>query len=141
MTEREPPKQSAILLAVRFVMEVVAWSGLFWWGWSIADGGISGIVLGTLFFGLSIFVWGMFAVPDDPSRNSDPPIGIPGWLRLIIELTTFGLAAYGIWVSGARWLSEALLTFVGITYLLTYDRAIWLLQQRTFRGLRKKATS
>lgn len=118
-------------------MEVIAWGGLFWWGWSIGDSGLVGALLGTVFLVVSILLWAMFAVPDDPSRNPDPPIGIPGWLRLIIEFATFGLAAYGIWVSGARWLSETLLTLVGITYVLTYDRALWLLQQRSFRGFRK----
>lgn len=141
MTDATPPKQPVLLLAVRFVMEVVAWGGLFWWGWSIAEGGLAGGLLGSVFLGVSIVIWAIFAVPDDPSRNPDPPIEVPGWLRLIIELGTFGLAAYGIWVSGARWLSETLLTLVGVTYVLTYDRALWLLQQQKFRGSRKKANS
>ena len=137
MTDDPPPKQPIVLGLVRFCMELIAFGGLFWWGWSIADSGPGSIALGALFFAIAAVLWGTFAVPDDPSRNPDPPIGVPGWLRLTIELGIFGVAAWGIWVSGARWLSETLLTLVGITYVLTYDRALWLLRQREFRGPRK----
>ena len=141
MTEDSPPKQPGWLLIVHFAIEIVAFGGLAWWGWSIAEGGIAGIALGAVFFVVAALLWGLFAVPNDPSRNPDPPIGVPGWLRLIIELGIFGIAAYGIWVSGARWLSETLLTLVGVTYIVTYDRAVWLLQQREFRGPKKKVNS
>ena len=134
MPEEKPSKQPAWLLAIHFAMELVAFGGLFWWGWSIADEGVAGFALGTLFFLVAATLWGTFAVSGDPSRNPNPPISVPGWLRLVIELGIFGFAAYGIWVSGARWLSETLLTFVGITYVVTYDRTIWLLKQREFRG-------
>ena len=139
MADQVPPKQPIVLGLVRFAMEVVAFGGLFWWGWSIADGGIGGFGLGAAFFLIGALLWGIFTVPGDPSRNPSPPISVPGWLRLIIELGIFGIAAYGIWVSGARWLSETLLTLVGVTYILTYDRAIWLLRQRDYRGPMKKA--
>ena len=140
MAEDSPPKQPGWLLIVRFAMEIVAFGGLAWWGWSIAEDGIAGFGLGSIFFVVAALLWGLFAVPNDPSRNPDPPIGVPGWLRLIIELGIFGIAAYGIWVSGARWLSETLLTLVGVTYIVTYDRAVWLLKQRRFRGPKEKVT-
>jgi hypothetical protein len=136
----QPPKQPAWVLIIRFAMEIVAFGGLVWWGWSIGDGGGVGFALGAVFFVVAALLWGVFAVPDDPSRNPDPPIGVPGWLRLIIELGIFGVAAFGIWVSGARWLSETLLTLVGVTYIVTYDRALWLLKQRSFRGFKKKTS-
>jgi hypothetical protein len=86
-----------------------------------------------MFFLVAAALWCTFAVDNDPSRNPDPPVAVPGWLRLVIELVVFGIAAYGIWVSGARWLSETLLTFVVLTYVLAYDRTAWLLRQREFR--------
>ena len=138
MPEDSLLKQPAWLLIVRFAMEIVAFGGLAWWGWSIADGGVAGIVLAALFFVVAALLWGLFAVPNDPSRRPDPFIAVPGWIRLVIELGIFGFAAYGIWVSGARWLSETLLTFVGVTYIVTYDRAFWLLKQRGLRGFKAK---
>jgi hypothetical protein len=122
-----------LLGIVRFAMEIVAFGGLSWWGWSIADGGIAGFLLGAVFFLVGAALWGTFAVVGDPSRNPDPPIGVPGWLRLLIEFGIFAIAAYGIWVSGARWLSETLMTLVVLTYGLAYDRTAWLLRQREFR--------
>jgi hypothetical protein len=139
MPDGQPPRQPPLLGIVRFGMEIVAFGGLFWWGWSIADGGVAGLVLGTAFFLIAALLWGAFAVVNDPSRNPNPPIGVPGWVRLVIELGIFGVAAWGIWASGARWLSESLLTLVVLTYALAYDRLIWLLRQRDFRGLGKTA--
>jgi len=141
MPEDLPQPQMILLGVVRFPTELIALGGLFWWGWSIADGGIGGIVLGGLFFLIGAALWGTFAVPNDQARNPNPPIGVPGWLRLLIEIAVLGTAAYGIWVSGARWLSETLLTLSGVYYLFSYERTVWLLKQRKFRGPGKKATS
>ena len=138
MDSPAPPRQPIVLGLVRFAMEILAFGGLFWWGWTIGDGGITGAVLAILFFLVAACLWGIFAVPNDPSRNPNPPVGVPGWLRLIIELGIFGVAACGIWLSGSRALAETLLTLVGITYILTYDRARWLLSQTAFTGFRPK---
>jgi hypothetical protein len=138
MDNADPPRQPLVLGLVRFAMELVAFGGLFWWGWTIGDGGIAGFLLGALFFLIAACLWGIFAVPNDPSRNPDPPIGIPGWLRLGLELAIFGIAACGIWLGGSRALAETLLTAVVLTYALTYDRARWLLQQRSFTGRRPR---
>jgi hypothetical protein len=137
MDDNTPPRQPLALGLVRFAMEIVAFGGLFWWGWTIGDGGFTGVLLGILFFLVAASLWGIFAVPGDPSRNPDPPVGIPGWLRLLIELGIFGTAACGIWLSGSRALAETLLTAVVLTYVLTYDRSRWLLRQRSFSGPRK----
>ena len=141
MPEDLQQPQPILLSIIRFPEELIAFGGLFWWGWSIVDGGVSGIALGGLFFVVGAALWGTFAVPNDLARNPDPPIGVPGWLRLVIEIGVLGVAAYGIWVSGARWLSETLLTLSGVYYLLSYERTMWLLKQRDFRGPGKKATS
>jgi hypothetical protein len=141
MRNTAPPAQPMVLGIVRFAMELVAFGGLFWWGWTIGDGGIAGTLLGAMFFLAAAILWGVFAVPNDPSRNPNPPFGVPGWLRLIIELGIFGVAAYGIWVSGSRALAETLITAVVITYVLSYDRARWLLRQREFTGRNPKGTA
>jgi hypothetical protein len=140
MHDAAPPAQPVVLGIVRFAMELVAFGGLFWWGWTTGDGGITGALLGAIFFLVAAILWGVLAVPNDPSRNPNPPIGVPGWLRLMIELGIFGVAAYGIWVSGSRALAETLITAVVITYVLTYDRARWLLSQREFTGRSAKGS-
>jgi hypothetical protein len=114
----------------RFALEICAAVALGWWGWHLADGRVLGIVLAIAIPVAAFAVWGIFAVKDDPSRNPNPPIPVPGWVRLLIEAAVFGLAAYGLWSSGHRAWAETLLTAVGIIYFVSYDRIAWLLKQR-----------
>ncbi len=124
------PLNLLILGGIRFTLELAAAAGLAWWGWTLGDGGLIGVILAILFPTIAFTVWGVFAVRDDPSRNPNPTVAVPGWLRLVIEIAFFGLAAYGIWTSGSRALAETLLTAVGIVYFVSYERVIWLLKQR-----------
>jgi len=34
-------------------------------------------------------IWGIFAVPDDPSRSGNAPVIAPGLVRIVIELAFF----------------------------------------------------
>lgn len=118
-----------VLGAFRFALEIAAVIALGWWGWHLAGGGILGVVLAIAIPAVAFTVWGVFAVKDDPSRNPNPPVSVPGWVRLLIEAAVFGLAAYGLWSGGHRAWSEGLLTAVGLIYFVSYDRIAWLLKQ------------
>jgi hypothetical protein len=39
-----------------------------------------------------MLIWGIFAVPNDPSRSGKAPVPIPGWLRIILEGIIFGIS-------------------------------------------------
>ncbi|MGC4105674.1 MAG: YrdB family protein [Thermomicrobiales bacterium] len=118
-----------VLGAIRFALEIWAAVALGWWGWHLAGGGAVGIVLAIAIPTAAFAVWGIFAVKDDPSRNPNPPVPVPGWVRLLIEAAVFGLAAYGLWSSGHRAWAEGLLTAVGLLYFVSYERIAWLLKQ------------
>ncbi|MGC4191065.1 MAG: YrdB family protein [Thermomicrobiales bacterium] len=118
-----------VLGAFRLALEIAAVVALAWWGWHLAGGGILGVVLAIAIPAIAFAVWGIFAVKDDPSRNPNPPVTVPGWVRLIIEAAVFGLAAYGLWSGGHRAWAEGLLTAVGLIYFVSYDRIAWLLKQ------------
>lgn len=125
-----PPRQPMIMLAVRFLLELVAFGGIGLAGWRIGDGGVSGGVLASIVVLAASAVWGTFAVRDDPTRNPKPVIAVRGWARLLIEFAIFGVAAWSLWVFASRAASETFLTVLGIVTLVGWDRHWWLFRHR-----------
>lgn len=113
-------------LTVRFLLELSALFILGLWGWQQREDGLRfALAIGIPL--LLAVLWGVFAVPNDPSRSGKAPVPVPGWLRLLLELAFFGLAVWalaGLGYSIAAWLL-GLLVFVH--YLVSYDRIRWLL--------------
>lgn len=126
----EPPAQPAVMLAVRFLLELIALGALGWAGWNLGGGGIAGGALAALFVVAAGAAWGALTVPGDPARNPTPVIVVPGWARLLVEAAVFGLAAWALWVYVSRAASESYLTALGIVSLVGWDRIWWLLKQR-----------
>ena len=115
-----------INLLIRFLLEISALVLLGMWGWRQSEG-----VLRFVFaIGLPIIlaaVWGIFAVPNDPSRSGSAPIVTPGLLRLAIEL---GFFAFATWSAYDMKFTNASLVFgiiVMLHYIASYDRIAWLL--------------
>lgn len=106
------------MLAFRFLLELVAFGAIGWVGWEIGDGGITEGLLAGLIAVAAMGLWGALTVPGDPARNPNPVIVAPGWSRLLVELTVFGVAAWALWVYVSRAASESFLTAVGITYIV-----------------------
>lgn len=115
-----------INLTVRFLLELVALfvSGL--WGWNQADDWTKYL----LAFGLPIMlaiVWGIFNVPNDPSRSGKAPVVVPGFVRLILELLVFGFATWALYDLGYSILALLYGSIVFVHYVASYDRVRWLL--------------
>ena len=115
-------------LALRFLLEIIALFIIGYWGLSQHTGiwrfllGIGGPVIAAT-------IWATFGVPDDPSRSGKAPVAVPGVLRLILELSLFGFAAWALHDAGSLPLA---LLLAGITighYALSYDRVTWLIRQ------------
>ena len=68
-------------LALRFFLEIAALSGFGAMIWHLFSGWWRPFLLAVVLGGL-MAVWGVFAVPDDPSRSGNAPVPIPGLLRL-----------------------------------------------------------
>lgn len=128
--EGAAPRQPAIMLAVRFVLELIAFGSVALAGWHIGNGGFAGGVLASLLAIAAAALWGTFAVRDDPSRNPNPVIAVRGWIRLSIEFAIFGVAAWSLWVFVSRAASETFLTVLGIVTLVGWDRLWWMLRYR-----------
>jgi hypothetical protein len=74
-------------------------------------------------------LWGVFAVPNDPSRGGTPVVVVPGLARLLLELSFFACATLALAThQGDRWAMWYGAAVLG-HYLLSWDRVLWLLRQ------------
>ena len=117
-----------INLALRFLLEIAALLAMGIWGWRQSENWTSYL----LAFGMPLiaaFIWGVFAVPDDPSRSGSAPIAVPGILRLVIELCIFSFAAWALYDLGYITICWIMGGIVIIHYVISYDRILWLIKR------------
>ena len=114
-------------LGLRFILEICALASVGIWGWQQSEGWLKFVLAAGLPIILAA-VWGIFAVPNDPSRSGNAPVITPGFLRLIIELSIFSLASWSLYDMHYVKLSFILGGMVFVHYLISYDRIIWLLR-------------
>jgi hypothetical protein len=115
-------------LLLRFLLELCALGGMGALGFQLARGTLR-YALALLVPVLAAALWGIFAVPGDPSRSGSAPVAVPGWLRLALEAAFFSLGAYGYVVSGARSIAIALACATVLHYAFSIERLRWLLQR------------
>ena len=73
-------------------------------------------------------VWGVFAVPGDPSRSGSAPVPVPGALRLLLEI---GFFAFAVWCLSSLHPPSLAILLGSVTaahYAISYDRIGWLLR-------------
>jgi hypothetical protein len=117
-----------INLTVRFFLELTALIAMGFWGWSQGQGPLRFV----LAFGIPVIaavLWGVFAVPDDPSRSGNAPFSTPGILRLALELAFFSFAAWTLYSVGATTAGWVFVIVTLLHYILSYDRLYWLIKQ------------
>ena len=115
-------------LMVRFLLEVLALVLMGLWGWRQGEGWLR-FVLAIALPLIAAAAWGVFAVPDDPSRSGNAPVAVPGFLRLGLELAFFAFAIWALNDLGFRNISWILTAVILLHYALSYDRIQWLLKQ------------
>ena len=116
-------------LILRFLLELAALAILGIWGWQYGDGSWLGYVLAAGLPIIAAVVWGVFNVPNDPSRSGKAPVVVPGIIRLTIELLLFALATWALYDLDYTRYSWVLGAIVIIHYIASYDRIIWLIKQ------------
>jgi hypothetical protein len=117
-----------IILTIRFLLEITALFSVGMWGWRQTDGWLRFFLAIGIPVLLAV-IWGVFAVPNDPSRSGSAPIVTPGLIRLVIELGIFAFAAWSLYDIGLIKLSWAFAIIVILHYVISYDRIIWLLSR------------
>jgi hypothetical protein len=117
-----------INLALRFILELVALFIAGYWAKEQNDAWLGYILM----IGIPLIIailWGVFAVPNDPSRSGSAPIAISGWLRLLLEIAIFSFATFCLHDLGYSKLTWIFGLVVLVHYLISYDRIGWLLKQ------------
>lgn len=115
-------------LALRFLLELSALAGFAIWVWGSTEG-IWRFVFVVLVIVSSAAIWGVFAVPDDPSRSGAAPVPVPGGLRLLLEFLILGGAGFAFFQASLPLVGTLQVALVAIHYYLSIDRISWLLQK------------
>ncbi len=124
-----PPSVPPWQLALRFVLEVGSLIALGAWARRAVGGGGAGWFAAIALPLAVAAVWGVFAVPGDPTRSGKAPVRVSGWLRMGIELAVFFAAAASLVSLGWwRWFNPFLAGFV-VHHVGTRARIQWLLER------------
>jgi hypothetical protein len=115
-------------LCLRFILEMTGLVVLGSWGWASGDGVLKYI------FALAVPIiaaaaWGIFAVPNDPSRSGNAPVAVPGIIRLLLELAFFSLVVWALFALHRPMFGSIIGGIVIVHYLASYERVSWLLRQ------------
>ena len=100
-------------LALRFLLELVAFGALGYWGLRAGDGPVQKAALGLGAPVLAALVWGLFVAPR--ARVSLPLAG-----RLAVELAVFGSGALALFHAGHPALAVALATLAAANRALIH---------------------
>lgn len=115
-------------LGLRFVLELCMLAALGAFGYGIDHDVLRWVAMLGLPL-LAAALWGVFAVPDDPSRSGKTVVETRGWVRLLLELSLFGLGVAALFLIGARGLGVAFGVAVALHYAASGDRIRWLLER------------
>ncbi len=111
---------------LRFILELWALVAYGYWGLHQAFGLFNYFLMVILPIFAAV-LWGIFAVPNDPSRSGGAPVPVPGALRLLLEVLILGVAFWIMFVGDLFYISLIFVTLVIIHYILAHDRIRWLL--------------
>jgi hypothetical protein len=116
-----------INLFVRFLLEMTAIVVIGIWGWKFGTE-VFRIVLAVGLPTLTAAIWGIFAVPNDPSRSGKAPVPVNGSIRLLIELAIFVLTIWALYELDFVMLSWLFGSVVILHYAVSFNRILWLMK-------------
>jgi hypothetical protein len=115
-----------LVLLIRLFLELFGFFAFGYFGWQ-AGSGFLRFALAALLPLAAASIWGTFRVPNDPGPA---PVTVPGWLRLLIEVVFFSSAAIFLFLAGQENAALILGTVFVLLYAVSYDRVVWLLNQK-----------
>lgn len=118
-----------INLVFRFCLEMTCLISVGMWGWQLGDGWLRWLLAIGLPLMLST-IWGVFNVPNDPSRGGAAPVPVPGIVRLLIEIFFFVCGAYALLSLGHSTFGGAFIILLILHYMVSFRRMEWLLSKK-----------
>ncbi len=115
-------------LLLRFCLELAALAGIGMAAFQVVDG-VIGYAYAAAAALLAAAAWGVFNVPDDPSRSGKAPVRVSGTVRLIIELAILVGGSLAFHLAGHTWIALAYAALIALHYALSGERVRWLLKQ------------
>lgn len=115
-------------LVLRFLLELAALAGFAFAGWRLFDGRAA-VVMAVLLPLVAAVAWGVFTVPDDPSRSGKSPVAVPGAIRLALELLVFFGGAAAFAVAGAPVVAAVFAALIVLQLAFSGRRLRWLLRR------------
>jgi hypothetical protein len=119
---------NALNLTLRFILELVALFAAGYWAYKTI-GQWPKYLLMLLVPVIIATIWGVFAVPSDPSRSGKTVVAVPGLVRLVIELAVFGFGTWCIYKTMPGNYALIFAVLVIFHYAISYDRIFWLLKR------------
>lgn len=111
-------------LGLRFGLELAALAGLAWGAWNNTQGAAR---LATIALPLAAAtIWGIFNVPDDPSRSGAAPVPVHGWVRLVLEWLVLAGGWMGFAFAGQTAVAVGLAVLTIFHYIVSLRRVRWL---------------
>ena len=115
-------------LTLRFMLELSAMGGFTVLAWRLTDGWWRYLAaIGIL--AVLVTLWGVFAVPGDPSRSGNAPVPVPGLTRLVLELAILLGGGVASIYAGFGAAGTTLVALVLLHYVFSLDRITCLMQQ------------
>ena len=115
-------------LALRFFLELAAFGGFAVLAWRSVEG-LWRYLAVIAVLALLMALWGVFAVPDDPSRSGNAPVPVSGYIRLGLELAVLLGGGIAFYLASYNFAGISMIILVAIHYALSGERISWLLQQ------------
>ena len=120
-----PPEMAGWNLALRFGLEVAAFTGLAMAAWTLSSGNLSWVAVVAVPL-VAATIWGVFNVLDDPSRSGAAPVEVNGLVRLAIELAILGGGAAAFALTQRPAIGIVLAILIVVQYTTSWSRVEWL---------------
>jgi hypothetical protein len=120
------PDMAGWNLALRFGIEIAAFTGLAMAAWTLSSGNLRWIATASTVL-VAATIWGVFNVLNDPSRSGEAPVEVSGWTRLAIELAILGTGAAAFAIAQRPSIAIGLSILIAVHYVSSWSRIDWLI--------------